>query len=458
MGKKINSVIFVLLMVLSFKTVAQSDLPPRQIVDMIVAAVGDHIILRSEFESELTQIEQSGEIATPEIRCYVLEELMQRKLLVHQAEIDSLPVSDEQIDDELDRRIKYFAVQVGGEKKLEQYLQKSIREYKKEMRPKMKQQMLAAEMERKIYADIKVTPNEVRSFFERIPRDSLPLIGAEIELSQIILKPKPSQFARDYAYGELEKIRRDIVERGADFTMMAKLHSDDPGTKVRGGSLGEFGRGDMVPEFERAVFKLEKNGVSPIIETQFGFHIIQLVERRGERVEARHILLRPKASSYEVRATESLADSLRRVFVQNKESYCDLVKNFTEDEMTKGNCGYLSDPQTGITKLPAEYMDEQTLKQIRGLSPGEMSEPVTIEMPDGSKVVRLVFLKTEHPPHIVNLVDDYTRIQMLALENKREEVMQKWVAKKVKDTYFMVDNSYFSCDFTYTWNEYKTKQ
>ena len=430
---------------------AQID-KPRQLVDFILAVVGDKVILRSEFESEIEQIKESGEQVTPEMRCMIFEELLQRKLLVHQAELDSLPISDEQVEDEMNRRLKYFASQMGGEKKLEEYLGKSMIEYKREMRPKMRQQLLARAMEGSVYGDMKVSPSEVKDYFYKIPSDSIPLISAEFEIGQIIIKPKPSDVAKEYARRQLEDLRYNIVYRGMDFSLAAKRNSDDTYSAQRGGSLGEFGRGDMVPAFERAVFKLQKDSVSQIIETDFGFHIIKLVERRGERVEALHILIRPKLTSYDIQDATSLADSIRNVYLKDSSSFCDLALKFSDDIMTKGSCGLMTDPQTNSFKISVEYIDRDLMRELSLLKVGELSYPKVIDLPDGTKGVRLLFLKSEIAPHRASLRDDYPRIQFAALEAKRNETMQNWVLKKVENTYININRDYFDCEFIYKWN------
>jgi len=450
--RKILCAIILLGFFMPTTTYAQID-KPRELVDFIIAVVGDKVILRSEFESEIEQIKESGEVITPEIRCLVFEELLQRKLLVHQGEMDSLPISDEQVEDEMNRRLKYFAGQMGGEKKLEEYLGKSMIEYKREMRPKMRQQLLARAMEGQVYGDIKVSPSEVKDYFYKIPSDSIPLISAEFEIGQIVIKPIASDVAKEYARRQLEDLRYNIVHRGLDFALAAKRNSDDTYSAQRGGSLGEFGRGDMVPAFERAVFKLQKDSISQIIETDFGFHIIKLVERRGEKVEALHILIRPKLTSFDIQDATNLADSIRNAFIHDSSSFCDLALKFSDDFMTKGSCGMLSDPQTGSVKIAVEYIDRELMRELSVLKPGELSYPKVIDLPDGSKGVRILYLKSEIAPHRASLRDDYPRIQFAALEAKRNETMQNWILKKVAKTYIYINKEYFDCEFIYNWEK-----
>lgn len=445
-------IVFLLFIWVGFSTKSvYSQTEPRQLVEFIIAVMGDEVILRGEFEMEMAQIAQSGEMITDDLKCFVLKELMERKLLVHQAKIDSVGVSDERLDDELNRRIKMFAGQVGGEKELERYLGKSISEYKREAKPKLKQQMLAQEMEQTILHNVKVSPSEIREFFEKIPADSLPFIKDQVVLGQIIIQPKPSASAKAFARDEITRMREDIVRGRSDFQTMAQMYSDDPGSGQMGGRLGEFGRGEMVPEFERAVFKLQAGEISPVFETKYGYHIVQLIERRGEKVDARHILVMPKSTSYEVRNARTLADSIKLAFDNNEAEFCEYVKAFSDDEMTKGNCGLLFNPQTGSNRIPLELLDPKTLSLINGLGPNQMAAPEVIEMPDGGKAVRLLYVKSKHDAHIANLKDDYTQIQMAALENKRDEVLREWILKKIKNTYFFVNRNFIDCAFESEW-------
>ncbi|MCO6494805.1 MAG: peptidylprolyl isomerase [Bacteroidetes bacterium] len=455
--KKIAFRILLLITLYSYIIDTEAQNQPRQLVDFVLAVVGDQVILRSELESEVEQIKQGGTEVTEEMKCRIFEELLKRKLMIHQAELDSLPLSDEQVEDELNRRIGYFAAQMGGEKKLEEYLGKSIAEYKKEMRPKMRQQLLSRSMESTITGDLKVSPSEVREYFNNIPKDSVPLIMAEFEIGQIIIKPKASDLAKEYALASIKKIRDDIVLKGEDFGRMARLYSDDRYTAERGGSLGEFGRGDMVPEFERAAFKLQKDSISPVIETKFGYHIIKLVERNGDRVECLHILIRPKLTSYDIQDAITFSDSIRNLYLNDSLNFCELATLFSEDEETQKTCGMFNDPQTGSTKISVEYLDKQMLSIISKMKPGEISQSEVIDLPDGTKGVRLFYLKNEILPHPANLKDDYPRIQYDALESKRKTVMSQWVMKKIDNMHLDINDEYIECDFIAKWKNKSSK-
>jgi peptidyl-prolyl cis-trans isomerase SurA len=438
----------ILFLFAGFNLIGQTN---RILVDEILAVVGDQPILRSELEAEVAQMTETGEIITTAKKCEIFEMIVQKKMLLHQAALDSIPVSDEQVDDDLNKRIRFFATQLGGEKNLEEYLGKSIVEYKKEMRPKIKQQLLIRSMEGKIMGDIKVSPREVKSYFESLHKDSIPLIEAEFEVAQLVIKPKVSDEAKEFAYLQLEQVRQRILN-GENFAKLARYYSEDEGSKINGGDLGEFGRGDMVPEFERVAYKLKEDSISEIIETEYGYHIIQLLERRGEKVRARHILIMPKLTSFELNDAALRADSLVQLFKDEKITFCEMIKKHSDDNQTKGNCGYLSNFQTGSNKIVISEMDKEMAMIVSRLKPGEISEPVISTMPDRSKVVRVFYLKSEIPPHKAGLENDYPRIQLAAMENKSKSVMDTWVDKKLKSTYVYINPNYLQCDFIDIWN------
>jgi peptidyl-prolyl cis-trans isomerase SurA len=428
----------------------------RILVDEVLAVVGDQPILRSDFEAEVAQMTEAGDVITSSSKCEVFEFIIRKKLLLHQAALDSLPVSDEQVEDDLNKRIRFFATQLGGEKNLEEYLGKSIVEYKKEMRTKIKQQLLIRSMEGKILGDIKVSPREVKTYYNGLPKDSIPLIEAEFEVAQLMLKPVISKEANDYAYQQIEQIRNRILA-GESFAKMARYYSEDDASKINGGDLGEFGRGDMVPEFERIAYKMKEDSISSIFETEYGYHIIQLIERRGDKVHARHILIRPKITSFELIDATEKADSLIKVYQAGDLTFCDLIKKYSEDKQTKGNCGFLSNFQTGSNKVTVNEMDKEMAMVVSKLKPGELSEPIITTMPDKSKVVRVIYLKSEIPPHKASLEEDYPRIQLAALESKSKGVMEEWVNNKLKSTYVHINPNYLYCEFVEIWNNKSQK-
>ncbi|HRN42868.1 MAG TPA: peptidylprolyl isomerase, partial [Vicingus sp.] len=277
-------------------------------IDGIIAVIGDRIVMQSEFESQIVSLKSQGIIIDNDTKCQLLEELMFQKMLVNQAAIDSVIVTDAQVDGELNRRLNYFISQIGSEKKLEQYYKKSIQEIKDELRDIIKEQLTGQMMTQNITSGVKITPKEVKAFFDALPEDSIPMINSEIEVAQILFNAKQSDKVREEAKERLNSIRERIL-KGEQFSTLAILYSEDEGSAKKGGELGFMGRADLVPEFSAALFKLKNNKtVTEIVETQFGFHIIQMIERRGQKVNSRHILVKIKNDEQEILAAKNLAD------------------------------------------------------------------------------------------------------------------------------------------------------
>lgn len=327
----------------------------------------------------------------------------------------------------------------------------SIEAYKKQIFPKVKAQMLKEKMQQKVQSEIKITPKEVRDYFNKMPKDSLPFISSEVEIAHIVIKPTYSKEAKDFALEELTELRKRIL-RGESFNRLASIYSEDPGSKTQGGLLPEFGRGDMVPEFERAAFTMKKDSVSEVIETKYGYHILKLIDKRGDKVIVRHILIRPKLVDTDMEAAKAKLDTLLMNLRSGKIKLCDAVKEFSEDEETKPNCGYFTDPNIGSQRIPFDYLDKDMATVIVKLKPGQYSEPVIGYGPDGSPFYRIFYLKLETKPHVANLELDWQRIQSMALDEKRDDELTVWAEKKRKDTYIHISSDYLSCGWFAEWN------
>ena len=285
----LKKIIFVLCLSLSSNVLFSQN---KLIIDEVIAVVGNTPVLRSELDLLLSQLDPDVEI-TDQIKCDVFKELIIDKMLIHQAEIDSLPITDEEVNDKMDNNLRFFERQMNNRASLEKYLGMSIAEYKKQLFSKVKSQMLLEKMEQKIQSEIKITPNEVKTYYSKLPKDSIPFISSEVEVAQIVVKPTYSTEAKEIALEQMESLRKRLL-KGESFARLATLYSEDPGSKKSGGLLPEFGRNDMVPEFERTAFTLKKDSISEIFETRYGYHIVKLIDKRGERVNVRHILIRPK--------------------------------------------------------------------------------------------------------------------------------------------------------------------
>ncbi len=450
MNKKSVTQLFIGLMALlscSHPAMAQ----PKQILEEVVAVVGENIILKSEWEAEYLQGKEQYNDFKGDLHCEILNQLLLQKLLLHKAELDSVVISDEQIEYEMDRKIRYFVSQIGDEARLEQYLGKSILEYKKEMKPRITQQMQVQEVQKKLLDAVKVSPTEVLKHFNEIPKDSLPLFGAEVELGQIVVIPKPNQFAKDYAYSTLKKYREEIIAGKRNFELTAKSFSDDKGSALNGGELGYFKRGDMVSNFEAMAFKLKPDSVSPIIETQFGYHILKLIDRKGEKINVRHILIKPTIITRDLAETEQFLKNLVVRIKADSISFCQAAAKYSEDEMTKSNCGFFSDPNLGTNKVEIEILDPDVVLQVQKMKPGDFSVPTPIVAQDGSSAYRVLYLKSETKPHRANLSDDYQKIQAFALEQKKKKMMTDWATKFKKVVFIRIEPEYLTCKEMADW-------
>lgn len=431
------------LIILFFLPLIGSSQP--QVVDEIICVIGEKIISRSELDFEISQAEgQFGELDRDD-KCEMMENLMIKKLMLNQAEIDSVVVTDQEVEAELDNKIRYFARQVGGFDKLEKYLGKSILEYKNEIRPKIKDQKLVKALEDELFGEIKVSHREVKNYFDSIPTDSLPKIDAEYEVGQLVIQPTYSNSAKFYAYQKVVSLRNRIVN-GEDFDLLAKVYSDDPGSGQEGGMLPEFGRGDMVPQFEIEAYQLKKDSISPIFETEFGYHFIKLEKRLGDKITARHILIKPLLSEKEQRNLLLKMDTIRRNLLSKKITFCDAVAKYGNVDDYNTNCGLISDPYSGLLKISINALDPQTAEQVSEMQVGEYSSPAAFYMQDGTLAVRIVYLKSETEAHIANMRQDYPRVQIAAQEAKKNEEILEWVKKTRKLTYTNINSNYLGCD------------
>jgi peptidyl-prolyl cis-trans isomerase SurA len=428
---------------------------PPQYVDGVVAVVGSKIILQSDFETEKMQVTKGANLLDSQrSHCKILEDMIIQKLLLNQAELDSLVVPEDQLESEIDNRLRYFQRQAGSLAELEKYLGKTAAEFKEDIRPKMKEQLLAKQMFGEITKNIRISPQEVKLYYDSIPQDSLPIIPTEVEVGQLMIEPIVTQEAKDFAKMQLEDIRGRVM-RGESFEKLARAYSMDPGSKSQGGMLPEFGRGEMVPAFERMAFRLKPDSVSPIFESDYGFHIMKLIKRRGERVLAMHILIRAENTTEDYKIASMRVDSVFQLLQTGKLSWCDAVKKYaTEDKYNrdaKGNCGFILDPMTGMQKTTFEYLPSDVKKTVDNLKPGEFSQPEIITTQDGRTVYRIVYLQSFVAPHQANLIQDYSRIQMEAENRKKQKAVDNWVYKHRTKTYIRIKARNLDCDNLTAW-------
>ncbi len=419
------------------------------VIDQIVGVVGNQIVKLSDVEAQVANMKMQGGEITPNTRCEVFEMMIVNKLYENQANIDSVFVSETDVEAELDRRLRYYIAQIGSREKLEEFYKKSILEIKEEFREMIKSQLTAQRMEAQITKDVKVTPSEVRKYFQSLPSDSVPLIATQYELSSIMKSPKVGKAEREVVKQRLNDYRNRIL-KGERFATLAAIYSEDPGSAKKGGELGMFTRGDMYSEFESVAFSLKEGEISPVFETPAGFHIVQLVERQGENVNARHILLRPKPSDVELMHARTELDSVAQLIRDSVYTFEMAAAMFSDDPSGKTGGVYTS-PYTGNSLMSAEEMDPQIFFVIDRLEVGQISAAVPVENDDKQQAYRIFYLKKRTTPHQATLTQDYDRISDLALEAAKKKQMEDWLNQKVSTTYVRIYDDFKNCPFRYSW-------
>ena len=428
-------------------------LKAQESADKIIAIIGrNRIILQSELEMEVAQAKQQNPQFNDTMRCLMLQQMILRKMLLEQAERDSVMVTDEDVEGQLDNRLRYFIQLYGSKEKLEQMSGKTIYQIKEENRDAIREQMVAEKLQGTILESVKITPAEVNDFYRKIPVDSLPFFPATVEVGQIVIDPPVSPELDDYARKRLEGIRQDIIDGKKSFEVAAGLYSDDPGSRDNGGRYdGVTRNGPWAPEFVAAAFKLQSGEISPIIKTKFGYHIIQMIQRKGDDADIRHILVKPEVTSADFQKALNTLDSIRTVLVSGKMTFQEAVGKFSTDEAAKRTGGMIADPQTGNTELDMTKLDPGMVLLIDSMKVGDYSIPHIFMTDAREKSCRIVLLRSRTTPHKANLKDDYSRIQEVALGQKKTQKMDSWVVSKLPSFYLKVSAEYQSCSGIKGW-------
>jgi len=430
----------------------------KVILDEVIGVVGNEIVTKYEVETKYNSLIAQGAPITDNSRCEVLEEVFFTKMLLNQAKVDSLEVTEGQVDGEMNRRLRYFISQFGSEELMEQTYGKSISEIKDEMRDALYDNLLVQSMQSTLTADVSITPAEVKEFYERIPKDSLPLINAEVEIAQIIKYAPISREAKNAAKSRLMEFK-ERVESGEKFSTLAVLYSEDKGSAVKGGEIGFVGRAEVEPEFGAAAFKLKAGQVSSIVETRYGFHIIQLIERRGDRVNVRHILIRPQMDALGMEKARSELDSIADLITDKTYTFEQAARKYTDDENSKNNGGLLVNPYDASSMIPMDDLDPALFMVIDQLEEGEMSEIVELNEPGGKAGYKLVKLKKRTKPHRASLEEDYQKVKSAASSEKEQTVLQDWVVNAMEDTYISLDGKYIeNCRFQQDWKQFAKEE
>jgi peptidyl-prolyl cis-trans isomerase SurA len=431
----------------SFSIKAQDE---PKVIDKIVAVVGANIILKSDLEAQIVSLRAQGILVDENTRCELMEELLFQKLLIHQAMLDSVVVSEAEVGGELDRRMNYFIAQIGSEKNLEQYYKKSILEIKDELRGNIKDQMISQRMKGQITAGAEVTPKEVQAFFNSLHKDSVPTIESEVEYAQILFNAKESEQARQLAKDKINGFRERIMN-GESFSTLAILYSEDPGSAKKGGELGFMGRAELVPEFSLVAFKLKNKAVSEVIETEFGFHIMQLIERRGQKVSVRHLLVKVAVDESQIVLAKNLADSVSNLLQTDTLTFEELAAKYSDDEQTKKSRGLVVNPQTGTSIFQLDQVNPQIYYSIDKMDVGEISKSLPAQGQDGKKGYRIIKLITKTAAHKATFESDYSKIQHAALADKQQIKTKDWIKGKVGNTYLKMDDEFKDCNFENNW-------
>jgi peptidyl-prolyl cis-trans isomerase SurA len=430
-----------------------------QVVDKIVAQVGDEIILLSNVQALKLQMIQENTVdiknASSISNCKLVEDLMYQNLLLNQARLDSLPVSDEQVDSEMENRLRYIISSMpGGKDQFEKFYGKSITQIKEDFRVIIRNQILARDMQQKITSSIKVTPKEVETYFKALPKDSIPYINMKLAFQQIVYFPKLSKADKDRTYNELREIRSKIVSGEKSFEFMARTKSKDPGSAAQGGKL-TASKGMMVPAFEAAALDLKPGELSEVFETEYGYHIVKLLSRLGDDYNCQHILLSVEFNEESLNEAALKIDSCYALLSEGKITWDEAVLRFSNDDNTKQNKGIITNPKTG-----EQTWDMQDLNEIDreiyiltdALDENKFTQPnLYFDMQSRKQGFRIVRLMKRFPPHIANLTDDYMLIKRAAENDKMQKVLEKWVQSKVTNVYIRLDESLKNCDFKYNW-------
>lgn len=445
---KIKSIFLFLLCFSMFSAFAQEEKQAEkqgEVLDKIIGKVDNYFVLKSDLELQYQRYLASDPVNTP-TRCQLLEGLIINKLLLAKSEIDSVTVEDKRIEQELNSRMEQMENQYGSSKAIVEAFGKSIATLKDDLRGSIKEQLVGRKMQDKITEAIKITPKEVKQFFNSIPTDSLPYLPSEVEVGQIVRLAQPNKEQKQELITKLNEIKKR-VDKGESFEELAKIYSEDLGSGKRGGDLGFAKRGQMVPPFEAAALKLKPNQMSDVVESEFGFHLIQMLEQRGQEYHARHILLRPDYQKLDLTEPTKFLDSIRVLIQRDTLKFEKAAKEFSEDKATQDAGGMMIDPETRGLKMAFDStMDPALYFSLDSMKVGTISVPQSYRTDDGRSAMRIIYFKAKHAPHFANLKDDYQKISSIALSRKRNTAIDEWFLKAKEDVFIFVDEEYKDCD------------
>lgn len=423
------------------------------VIDEVVWVVGDEAILKSDVESERLNAQYENRKFDGDPYCVIPEQLAVQKLFLHQAAIDSIEVSEQEVIGEMEKRTNWLIDQIGSKEKMEEYYNKTSTQIREMLRENIRDGNTVRKMQQKIIGDIKITPAEVRRYFKDLPADSIPFIPTQVEVQIITQEPK-------IPLEEIERVKktlRDYTDRinsgDITFSVLAFMYSEDEGTRRRSGELGFMGKGELVPEYANVAFNLQDpKKVSKIVESEFGFHIIQLIEKRGDRINTRHILLKPKVEEKDLEASLLRLDSIANDIRKQKFSFDEAASYISQDKDTRNNHGLMANPQTGTARFEMQQLaqvSQEAAKMVENLNVGEISKPFTMINSKGKEVCAIVKLKNRINGHKAAITEDYQRLKGIVQEKRSEEKLEKWIVEKQKHTYVRINDKWKDCDFKY---------
>jgi peptidyl-prolyl cis-trans isomerase SurA len=431
------------LLLLSILTLNAQD----NVIDKIIAVVGNQVVLKSDVENRFISLQAQGYTSgSVDLKTEIFEDLLIQKLMIAQAAIDSVEVTEQEVEDDLDRKMEMYIQRIGSKEKLEQYFGKSILEMKNDLRDDTRNERIKEKMQAEITKDIHVTPAEVREFYNNISKDSLPTIPGEIEVQQIVSNPEITADEKDRIRKKLRGFRERVLN-GENFATLAVLYSEGP-SAPRGGELGYMPRSELVPEFANVAFNLKTDKVSKIVETEFGFHIIQVIDRKGERINVRHILLKPKIKAEKREQATSRLDSIADLIRSEKMEFGEAAFYFSADKDTRNNGGLLVNPYTGSSKFEKDNLEGAIAKVVNTLKINEISEPF-LQVNRGVDSYKIIKIKSETKAHPANLSDDWSIFENMLTNKKQQNILDKWIKEKQTNTYVHIDDSYKNAKFRF---------
>lgn len=444
--------LFILGFFLSFVMIGQAQ-SAKVVADKILGIVGDRIILYSDIQNAIADAVRNGTPVPDNAHCVLLEQALVSKVLMLQAEKDSLPVTEDEVDADLDNRVRRYINAYGSQEALEEIAGKSIYQIKEDARAVVKEQKLAEAMQKKIVENVHITPNEVKAFYDRIPKDSLPFFESELEIGQIVFYPKANRDLEKYVMDELNNYKKQVEMNLASFEQLAQRYSEDPGSRERGGQY-QVNRADKTwdPNFLAACFRIKKEGdmIGPV-KSKFGYHLIQLVQRIGDDAVVRHILRTPPVTDEEIKQAISKADSVRAKVLTGQMTFAAAATRYSEDEQAKFSGPYFLG-RDGAPYVTIDQLDKDLVAMLDKLKPGDYSQPVVFE-DNGKKGVRVIHYKSRSEPHRLNMKDDFSKISQLALDEKKQKTLEKWMTEKIPSYYIMIEDDAKDCDQLSKWKK-----